>query len=182
MMANPRDAFRRFASSVAFITTKGGKGPNVMTAEWIFNVSYNPFLVSVHLKPSDATFDAISETGEFGVGLISEDQITAMSFAGHFTRHETDKFSSELFDTYPAKKIDVPMIKGCTMNMECKLTQRIPMGDHTAFVGEVVDFTIDPSKKPIAYQAGAYRLNSRIDASSSRPRSVSGPGALVPPL
>jgi len=134
-----------------------------MAAEWTFTVSRNPFLISVHLSPKDATHDAIMEKGEFGVSLVGEDQVAAMGFAGHFTHHETDKLSSELFETYPAKKIDVPMIKGCPVNLECKLVQTVSMGDHTAFIGEVVELAIDPTKRPIAYRHGAHQLGPRIE-------------------
>jgi len=134
-----------------------------MVAEWTFVVSRNPFLVSVHLSPKDATHDAITEKGEFGVSLVGEDDVAAMGFAGHFTHHETDKLSSELFETYHAKKIDVPMIKGCPVNLECRLVQQVSMGDHTAFVGEVVEIAIDPAKRPIAYRHGAYQLGPRIE-------------------
>ena len=134
-----------------------------MAAEWTFNVSLNPFLMAVLVRPRDATHEAIVEKGEFGVSIVAEDHVAAMGFAGHFTRRETDKLSSELFETYPAKKIDVPMIKGCPVNLECRLVQTVPMGDHTAFVGEVIEIAIDPSKKPVAYRHGAFRLGERIE-------------------
>jgi len=163
-MIDPRgEAVRAFTTAVAFITTNGKRGPNVMAAEWTFAVSRNPFLISVHLSPKDATHDTIMEKGEFGISLVGEDQVAAMGFAGHFTHHETDKLSSELFETYSAKKIDAPMIKGCPVNLECKLVQQVSMGDHTAFVGEVVEIAIDPAKRPIAYRHGAYQLGSRIE-------------------
>ena len=87
------DAFRLFTTTVGFITTNGRRGPNVMAAEWTFNVSYDPFLISVHVAPGEATHEAIVETGEFGVNLVAEHQRVAMAFAGHFSQHEVDKVS-----------------------------------------------------------------------------------------
>ena len=163
-MIDPRrEAAGAFTTTVGLITTKGRRGPNVMAAEWTFVVSRNPFLIAVHLRPKDATHDAIAEKREFGVSLVAEDQVAAMGFAGHFTFHETDKLTSELFETYPAKKIDVPMIKGCPVNLECRLVQTVQMGDHTAFVGEAVDIALDPTKKPIAYRRGPFRLGTRVE-------------------
>jgi len=34
---NVDEAFRQFTTTVAFITTHGSRGPNVMAAEWTFN-------------------------------------------------------------------------------------------------------------------------------------------------
>ncbi len=161
------EASRQFTTGVAYITTHGSRGPNVMSAEWTYNVSYDPFLISVHLGPRKATHDAIVETGEFGVNLVPEDQVTAMAFAGHFSRHDVEKLSSDLFETYEAKEIRAPMIRGCLLNAECRLVQQVPMGDHTAFVGEVVAFSVDPSKRPLVLHKGARRLGARIRRKAS---------------
>jgi flavin reductase (DIM6/NTAB) family NADH-FMN oxidoreductase RutF len=158
-----REAYRQFTTGVALITTSGKRGPNVMAAEWTFHVSYNPFLISVHIGPRKATYEAIVETGEFGVNIVSEEQLSAMAFAGHFTGREVCKLSSEVFETYPAKRIRAPMIRGCLLNAECRLVKQIPMGDHTAFVGEVIEFSVDASKRPVVLHKGARRLGPRIE-------------------
>ncbi|NIN69168.1 MAG: hypothetical protein GTO63_31670 [Anaerolineae bacterium] len=162
-----RKAFRQFTTGVAFITTHGSKGPNVMAAEWTYNVSYDPFLISVHLGPGKATFDAVQETGEFGVNIVSEEQATAMAFAGHFTGRSVNKLSSELFDTYRGNTLGLPMIHGCLLNAECRLVNRVQMGDHTAFVGEVVDFSVDATKRPIVLFRGTRRAGPRVQRAVS---------------
>jgi flavin reductase (DIM6/NTAB) family NADH-FMN oxidoreductase RutF len=160
--SDPDVAYRLFTTSVALVTTNGPRGPNVMAAEWTFNVSYEPFLILVSIEPGEATHEAIAETGEFGVNLLAEEQVVAMGFAGHFSKHDTDKLSSELFETVPATRIRAPLLKGCLLTAECKLVQRVEMGDHTAFVGEVVAFTVDPRKRPVVLHRGAHALGARI--------------------
>ncbi len=159
---NPRDAFRAFTTTVALITTDGPMGPNVMAAEWTFNVSYDPFLISVHVARENATHAAIEATKEFGVNLVTDEQVAAMAFAGHFSKADTDKLASTLFETYPATKIKPPMIKGALLNAECRLVQQVDFGDHTAFVGEVVAFALDPTKSPVVLHHGAHRLGDRL--------------------
>ncbi len=159
---NLRDAFRAFTTGCALITTDGPQGPNVMAAEWTFNVSYNPFLILVSIDPANRTHDLIHETREFGVNLVSEEQTAAMAFAGHYSKVDTDKLSSELFDTVPAKKIKAPMIRGSLLAAECRLIQEIPMGDHTGFVGEVVELSVDPDGKPLVLHRGSRHLGERI--------------------
>ncbi len=158
-----REAYRCFTTSVALITTHGSKGPNVMAAEWTFNVSYDPFLIEVLVDPGNVTHEAIVETKEFGVNLASDEQAAAMAFAGHYSKRETDKLSSELFETYPATKIRAPLMRGCLLNAECRLVKQVTMGDHTAFVGEVVAFSIDPSRKPVILHRGPRHLGPRIE-------------------
>ena len=158
----PADAHRAFTTTVGLITTHDGRGPNVMAAEWTFNVSYDPFLIMVVVRPVHATHEAIAASKEFGVSLCSEDQSRLASFAGHFSKDDTEKLSSELFETYPAKHIRAPLIQGALLNAECKLVDSFPVGDHTAFVGEVIAATWDPSKRPLVLHRGSRRLGDPI--------------------
>ena len=54
------------------------------------------------------------------------------------------------------------MIKGAAMNAECKLFKTIELGDHTTFVGEVVEL-YPAGKEPIVYHAGKYwKLENQV--------------------
>ncbi len=159
---NLRDAFRAFTTTCALITTDGPKGPNIMAAEWTFQVSYHPFLVLVSIDPANLTHDMIRASKEFGVNLVSEDQVAGMAFAGHFSKTDTDKLSSELFETVPGKVIKVPMIRGALLAAECRLVQEIPLGDHTGFLGEVIAFTVEPDAQPVVLHHGSRHLGDRI--------------------
>lgn len=158
-----REAFRAFTTTCALITVHGPRGPNVMAAEWAFNVSYRPFLIAVHVDRANVTHDEILAAGEFGVNLVTEDQAAAMRFAGHFSKADTDKLSSTVFDTYPGKRIRAPMIRGSLLNAECRLVQHLPIGDHTAFIGEVIEFSVDPTARPLILHHGSHRLGEKLE-------------------
>ncbi len=96
----------------------------------------------------------ISQSGEFGVSLAADDQGDIVSLAGSFSRHQTDKFSSGIMRTYQGKRIRAPMIEGAVVNAECILRQTVSFGDYTGFVGEVVEISHNPEKRPIAYHIG----------------------------
>jgi len=134
-----------------------------MAAEWTYNISYHPFLIAVHVDKANVTHDEILAAGEFGVNLLSEDQGAAMRFAGHFSKADTDKLSSTTFETYPAKRINAPMIRGSLMNAECRLVQHEVLGDHTMFVGEVLEFSVNPGASPLILHHGSHRLGEKIE-------------------
>lgn len=164
-----REAFRSFTTTVGLITTNGPRGPNVMAAEWTFNVSYRPFLIAVLIDPENVTHDEILAAKEFGVNLVPPELVDAMGFAGHYSKAETDKLSSDLFTTYHAAKIGAPMIDGCVLNAECRLVEHRTLGDHTLFVGEVVSFRVDPSREPLVLHRGSHKLGPRVER---RPRVI----------
>lgn len=162
---NLQEAFRAFTTGCALLTVHGPRGPNVMAAEWTFNVSYRPFLIAVCVDPANVTHDEILAAREFGVNLLTEEQGAAMRFAGHFSKATTDKLSSQAFDTYPAKRIRAPMIRGSLLNAECRLVQQMSTGDHTIFIGEVLEFSVDPNARPLILHHGSHRLGERIERS-----------------
>lgn len=159
---------RYFATTVGFITTKGSKGRNVMAAEWTMHVSYDPMLIAIFVHDSP-TYWNIQETHVFGVNIASDDQAELVNIAGGYSGTEIDKLAIPgTFGTYRAKQIDVPMVKGCSLNAECKVTAIEKIGDHIMVVGEAVAAKFDEKKFPLIYTRGNYRKMSRSKIPSGR--------------
>ena len=155
----------KFITNVGLITSDGPYGPNVMAAEWTHHISYSPGLIAINIRPTDATHANIMKSKEFGVNLCAFDQNLASSIAGGSSGKDVDKIKvlRELgVEFYKAKKINVLMIKGAVMNAECKLAKAIELGDHTTFVGEVVEASAI-EKQSLVYHDGKYwNIGERI--------------------
>ena len=139
----------KFITNVGLITTNGPYGADVMACEWTHHVSYRPGLIAVCIGPNKATHENIKQTKEFGVNLCSTDQSIMSSVAGGYTGSSYNKINAlkELgFEFYEAKKIKVTMIKGAALNIECILSNEIPHGDHTTFVGEAIEASNNSDK------------------------------------
>ncbi|MBS3050802.1 MAG: flavin reductase family protein [Candidatus Aenigmarchaeota archaeon] len=148
----------KFTTNVGLITSSGPHGDNIMAAEWTHQVSYSPGLIMVNVGFDKATEENIKASKEFGVSLAAEDQNIVSSVAGGSSGREVDKIAvlKELgVEFYRAKKINAMMVKGASLNMECKLVESIKLGDHMAFVGEVVEMSLS-DKKSILYHEGKY--------------------------
>ncbi len=160
---------RYFATTVGLITTKGTKhGQNVMAAEWTMHVSYDPMLIAIFVHESP-TYWNIEETRVFGVNIASDDQAELVNIAGGYSGTEIDKLAlPRTFETYHAKQIGVPMIKGCSLNAECRVMVIEKMGDHVLVVGEAVSAKFDEKKFPLIYTRGNYRKLSRSKIPSGR--------------
>src|SRR3989338_1447775 len=159
----------KFVTNVGLITTEGPAGQNIMSAEWTYYVSWSPALISVHIsggKTGKATAENISATKEFGVSIAAEDQNVLTSIAGGSHGRETDKMPilREMgFEFYKSKSIKPLLVKGAAINAECRLKEIVEVGDHTMFVGEVLEIEAHADKKPLAYSFGKYyRLGEQI--------------------
>jgi flavin reductase (DIM6/NTAB) family NADH-FMN oxidoreductase RutF len=169
MPENMDNAHRYFATTVGLITTKGSKhGQNVMAAEWTMHIAYEPMLIAIFVHDSP-TYWNIKETRVFGVNLASEDQAELVNIAGGYSGIEIEKLAiPRTFSTYGARHIDVPMIKGCSLNAECKVTKIEKIGDHIMVVGEALSAKFDEKKFPLIYTRGNYRKLSKSKIPSGR--------------
>jgi flavin reductase (DIM6/NTAB) family NADH-FMN oxidoreductase RutF len=130
-----------------------------MACEWTHHISYSPGLVAVCIGPGKATHANIESSKEFGISIASTEQAGISSIAGGNTGREVDKIKAleEIgYKFNQAKKINALMVDGAVLHLECKLFKEIPLGDHTMFVGEVVEASINQDKTPLALHGGKY--------------------------
>jgi flavin reductase (DIM6/NTAB) family NADH-FMN oxidoreductase RutF len=123
--------------SLVTCTDKEGK-PNIITLAWTSPLSIRPPLVAIVIGKGRYSHKLLEETGEFVVNIPSEDLIDQTHFCGTTSGRRVDKFKETGLTALPAKKVGVPIIKECIAHLECRITERIPAGDHTIFIGEVL--------------------------------------------
>lgn len=150
---------KQFVTNVGLITSNGPYGYNIMAAEWTHHISYKPGLIAACINPKDATHTNIVKTKEFGVNLCSYDQNIISSVSGGNSGKSVHKIEAlkELgFKFFKAKKIDVLMVEGAAVQLECNLLKKIKLGDHTTFIGEVVKAYPVSDKAPLIYYNHKY--------------------------
>lgn len=163
-----------FITNVGLVTTDGIHGANIMACEWTHHVSYKPGLIAVCIHPRHATYDNIKSSKEFGLSIASTEQTVISSIAGKESGKNFNKIKilEQLgFEFFPAKKIKAMLVKDAVATLECKLIQEILLGDHTMFVGEIVEASLNPEKKPLAYHQGKYwGMNQSLEKPSNELR------------
>jgi len=117
---------------------KTGK-PNVLPLAWAMPTSRDPALVAISVAPSRYSHALIEETGEFVVNLPTVDRIKETLACGRTSGRDHDKFSETGLTPLSARKVKAPIIKECIAHLECKLHSQFETGDHTIFVGEVIE-------------------------------------------
>jgi len=153
----PSKAERYFSTGISMITSYSTKGPNVMAAEWVLQISYNPVLIAIFIHKGSQTLKNIEKTKEFGVNVASKEQTAQVSVAGGYSGFEIDKINlKNIFKTFTPQKIKSLMISGCTINAECNLVRKEKLGDHVMLVGKVVHIKHDDTKSPLLYHKGRY--------------------------
>ncbi|MDE1846210.1 MAG: flavin reductase [Candidatus Micrarchaeota archaeon] len=153
------DAARKFVTNVGLITSNGPIGDNIMSAEWTHHISYSPGHIMINLRSKSASTQNILETGEFGVNIAGDTQNVVTSVAGRGSGRDYNKIAilKELgVEFYRASNINVLMVKGAAMNVECKVIKHEVIGDHIAIVGEVVNSSAEENVQPLLFHGTRY--------------------------
>jgi len=154
---------RKFTNSVALITAKSGETENMMTAGWIGTVSHSPPLIYVAIHPNRYTHDLIEVSKKFGVCILSEGQKELSTYAGTVSGKNENKIDKAKYELFYGEKTGVPLIMDALTNLECEVVNQIVTGDHTTFIGEIINNITDETKNPlILFDRVYYKIGERI--------------------
>jgi len=143
-------AMSHFASGVTVVTTEHEGKPFGMTVAAFSSLSLHPPLVLVCIEKTVKTHDAIASAGTFGVSILSSKQA---DISNRFASRAEDKFAGT---EVVRGELGVPLIGGAITRLACKVTEKLEGGDHTIFVGEVVDANTEEGE-PLVYFRSGYR-------------------------
>lgn len=136
---------------------RAGEKPNIITVAWAGTVCSSPAMVSISVRPERYSHDIIEESGEFVINLVTEKLIRSCDWCGVKSGRDVDKFESCRLTARRAEKLtSAPVIEESPVNIECRVTQKIPLGSHDLFLAEVVSVDIDPSYMD---EKGRFELN-----------------------
>jgi flavin reductase (DIM6/NTAB) family NADH-FMN oxidoreductase RutF len=95
-----------------------------------------PQYLGISVHPSHHTNKGIREHGEFSINVPSRDMLEVTDYVGIVSGKSTDK--SALFEVYRGELEFAPMIAQCPLTMECRVAQKLIIGEHELFIGELV--------------------------------------------
>lgn len=147
--------------------------PNLITVGWCGTICTQPSMLSISVRPERYSYELIKDSGEFVVNLPTESLTRAVDWCGVKSGRDVDKFAAMNLHAAPAAKVGTVLLEESPLNLECKVTQRIPLGSHDLFLAEVVAVDVDESlldekgklcldkAKLIVYSHGEYMTLGR---------------------
>jgi len=136
-------------SGVAVVSSKSGDKINGMTAAWVAQVSFDPPMVVVSVAPERYTHELIEESKVFAISILDENQIELGKLFGTKSGKNVDKFADIPYET---RRTGAPIINNTAAFVECKVVDSVTAGDHTVFVGEVVDSGVLSDNSPLIFR------------------------------
>ena len=155
-----RAALGRFASGVNVITVDTAEGEvHGMTANAFCSVLLRPPLVLVCVDHLAETYLHLHESGRFGVSVLKESQEALSEFFADPERNPDAAY--RLGIEYKKLSSGTPVLEGALANLDCRVTAAHAAGDHTIFVAEVHEVTLDEGV-PLLYFRGRYGVDREL--------------------
>ncbi|PTQ53116.1 MAG: hypothetical protein BLITH_0196 [Brockia lithotrophica] len=131
-----KTALRGIVYGLYVVGTKGEHGPNAFAANWLTQVSFEPPRVALAAKKGSRSEEEIATSGVFSVNFLPAG---AKEFAQTFfgpVREEEGKLGGYAFRPGITS---CPIFDDAVSYIECRVVERVDVGDHVLYVGEVVD-------------------------------------------
>ena len=141
-----RNAMGKFATGVTVLTTLKDGEPHGMTANAFMSVSLDPKLVVISIGHKARFLEKVTTAQKFGVSILAEDQEEySRVFAGQM------EGSPEFVNL-----AGIPVLHGAVARIACEVVSTHIEGDHTLFIGKVLDIQLE-DKNPLLFFGGKYR-------------------------
>lgn len=116
---------------------------NVMAAAWAMPLDFDPPKIAVVIDKSCWTRKLVEASGTLALNLPTRAQVDVTNAVGNASGREHggqfDKFAAFGLDTFPAGRIEAPLIEGCAGWLECHvLADAANQQRHDLFIVEVV--------------------------------------------
>jgi flavin reductase (DIM6/NTAB) family NADH-FMN oxidoreductase RutF len=112
---------------------------DTLAVAWINIISSTPITIAMGLRKTRYTLELIRQTGEFTVNVPDTSLAAAVDYCGTVPGRGRDKFAEAGLTLAPSAVIGTPVIAECAFNLECRVTQEVPVGEYVVVLGEVVE-------------------------------------------
>jgi flavin reductase (DIM6/NTAB) family NADH-FMN oxidoreductase RutF len=145
-----KNAFARFSTGITVVSCLDTAGrPLGITVNSFTSVSLEPPLVSWCLDDHSSVAAAFLAADHYGVSILAADQEELSNRFATPGRHGFGEGEGEAFKT------GAPLLPGRIAGFDCRLADRLKVGDHTILIGEIVHFD-SRDGEPLIYAGRQY--------------------------
>jgi flavin reductase (DIM6/NTAB) family NADH-FMN oxidoreductase RutF len=135
-----------------------GEQRQLMTANWLTQVSFDPKVLAVSVEREALTHELIVGGRCFTVNIVDR---LDRAIVRKFTRPvalDPDQGTLNGFGFHDALS-GAPLLDRALAWLDCRLTTSVPVGDHTLFLGEVIDSGFQKPEDTEALRMEDTRMN-----------------------
>jgi flavin reductase (DIM6/NTAB) family NADH-FMN oxidoreductase RutF len=150
-----RKALGHFPTGVTVLTVMREEGRvHGMTANSFTSVSLEPLQILVCVDHRALTHEFLNEQRDFGVNILAEDQEAMARFFAQ--PEQTSEDADQLGVAFLSSARGTPLLDGSLVQLDCKLVTTVESGDHSIFIGEVLDMKTHKGR-PLIFHLGQFK-------------------------
>jgi flavin reductase (DIM6/NTAB) family NADH-FMN oxidoreductase RutF len=125
-------------SGLYVLGSRDGERRNAMTINWVTQVSFAPKLVAASLEHDAFTHELIEAGRVFSCSIIDRED---RAIVRKFTKPVEIDLDARTLNGFPFHDgiSGAPILDQAVAYVDCEVRQTVEVGDHTLFIGEVVD-------------------------------------------
>lgn len=132
-----KTALRMISYGLYVMTSETGEGETAAaTVSWVTQTSFDPPLIAIGVKVNTGINATVRKSGSFALNIISKDQSNIAYAFFKPSKKEDGKINGESYSTGVTGS---PLLDNSPAYIECNLAEVIDIGDHSIFVGEVIN-------------------------------------------
>ena len=116
---------------------------NIITIGWTGILNTIPPKTYISVRPTRHSYEMIKEKGEFVINLTPSNLVKEADYCGIYTGKKVNKFEKCKLTKVKGTQIDTPMIEECPVNIECRVTDIIPLGSHDMFMADILAVNVN---------------------------------------
>ena len=148
-----------FPSGLFVVGSRDGERRNLMTLNWATQVSFDPKLFGIAVEKSAFTHELISASGAFTLNTVDrEDRAIVRKFTKPV---EVDDAAKTLngFAFHDGPSTGVPVLDQAAAFIECEVRTAVDCGDHTFFIGEIVNAAFQKAEETTVLRMEDTRMS-----------------------
>jgi len=119
-------------------STDGADRRNLMTLNWATQLAFEPKLLGIAVAQDAFTHELIAAGGVFSLNIVDRED---RAIVRKFTKPVEVDLDASTLNGFGVHTVTTgaPVLDQAAAFLDCVVTQSVPTGDHTLFIGEVVN-------------------------------------------
>jgi len=145
-------------SGLYVVGSRAGEQRNAMTLNWATQVSSDPKLLAIGVEKAAHTHALIAEGRIFSLCVIDREDRAVVR---RFTKPVEVDIAASTMNGFPFHDgpSGAPILDMAVSWVDCRLHQQVDLGDHSLFVGEIVDVGFQKDEQTPVLRMEDTRMN-----------------------
>ncbi len=149
-----KTVLRMFNYTLVAVTAPSPEGGHGWTANWVAQAAFDPPMLSITVENDSRALGLVREAGVFAVNVLPSGSRDLAGQLGRRSRTNPEKFQGVAVEMGAT---GCPLLVDALGSVECRVTAEVPAGDHTLFLGEVVDAHVRREGTPLTMTETGFK-------------------------